>query len=301
MSASASPMRWQVAVQVDVDDFQLVAEMEGDEAPVVVAGPNGAGKTTLLHAICGARRPTSGTIRIGGRTIFDSGAGIDRAPEERRVGYLPQGCGLFPHLTAVDNVAFGLAGRAARREAGRSRRVDRRRAAVALMEEMECAHLADRFPKSLSGGERQRVALARALLPDPEMVLLDEPLSAMDAPARRSFRRHFATHLAKRRRPAIVVTHSAEDVRALGSPRVYVLEKGRITQHGLAEEVATAPATAFAAGFFAGPRARPALGDERSGPAPPARSVHALQPRGVDRTTAATGPAPSGSTGSSGR
>ena len=279
--ATANPTapRWRVDVQVEAGSFQLVAELEGGEAPVVVAGPNGAGKTTLLRAICGACRPATGTIRVGERTLFDSGAGIDQAPERRRIGYLPQGFGLFPHLTAAGNVAFGLTGcgaqpvaRLPQPEARRTSRAQRRRAAVAFMEEMGCAHLADIFPGSLSGGERQRVALARALLPDPEMILLDEPLAAIDAPARRIFRDQLAAHLAKRRRPAIVVTHDAGDVLALGSPRVYVLENGRIAQHGLPEELATAPATPFVAGFFAGqPWSRPAP-SPAAAPAPPTLS-----------------------------
>lgn len=293
--ATAHPTapRWRVDVQVEAGNFQLVAELEGDETAVVVAGPNGAGKTTLLRAICGACRPATGTIRVGERTLFDSDAGVDQAPERRRIGYLPQGFGLFPHLTAADNVAFGLAGRGAQRKAGRAQpeaqraqpearqaqrqarrtsRAQRRRAAVAFMEEMGCAHLADIFPRSLSGGERQRVALARALLPDPEMILLDEPLAAIDAPARRSFRDQLAAHLAKRRRPAIVVTHDAGDVLALGSPRVYVLENGRVVQHGLPEELATAPATPFVAGFFAGqPWSQPAP-SPAAAPAPPTPS-----------------------------
>lgn len=239
------PTPWQVHLRLEAGTFELVAELDGDQAPVVVAGPNGAGKTTLLRAICGACRPASGIVRIGGRTLFDSVQGIDQPPEHRRVGYLPQGCGLFPHLTAAENVAFGLTRRRARTQ--------RRQAAVALMEEMGCAHLADRSPDSLSGGERQRVALARALLPNPEIVLLDEPLSAMDTPARRNFGDYLAAHLAKGKRPAIVVTHDVRDVRALGSPVVYVLEEGRVVQHGRPAELAASPATQFVAGFFAEP------------------------------------------------
>lgn len=248
---------WHVHVRLQAGAFELVAELDGDEAPVVVAGPNGAGKTTLLRAICGACRPASGVVRIGGRTLFDSDQGIDQPPEHRRVGYLPQGCGLFPHLTAAENVAFGLSGRRARRDgdarAAPTTRAKRRQAAVALMKEMGCAHLADRSPDSLSGGERQRVALARALLPDPKIVLLDEPLSAMDTPVRRSFGDYLAAHLANGKRPAIVVTHDVRDVRALGSPVVYVLEEGRVVQHGRPAELAASPATQFVAGFFTEP------------------------------------------------
>ena len=251
------PTSWHVHVRLEAGAFELVAELDGDEAPVVVAGPNGAGKTTLLRAICGACRPASGIVRIGGRTLFDSHQGIDQPPERRRVGYLPQGCGLFPHLTAAENVAFGLSGRRVRRDGdggtARTTRTQRRRAAVALMEEMGCAHLADRSPDSLSGGERQRVALARALLPDPEIVLLDEPLSAMDTPARRSCGDYLAAHLARGKRPAIVVTHDVRDVRALGSPVVYVLEEGRVVQRGRPTELAASPSTQFVAGFFAEP------------------------------------------------
>lgn len=269
---------------METGEFGLVAELDGDEAPIVVAGPNGAGKTTLLRAICGACRPVSGVVRIGSRTLFDSARGIDRPPEERRVGYLPQGGGLFPHLTAADNVAFGLARRRARRDDGfkRATKAERRRQALALMEEMGCAHLAKRMPDSLSGGERQRVALARALLPDPEIVLLDEPLSAMDTPARRAYGDYLAAHLSKRTRPAIVVTHDARDVRALGSPVVYVLEEGRVVQHGRPDELASAPATAFVAGFFGEPPSRewPAQDANRPGPAPTATRLAPGKTRG---------------------
>lgn len=278
------PALWRVRLRVETGEFGLVAELEGDEAPIVVAGPNGAGKTTLLRAICGACRPVSGVVRIGSRTLFDSARGIDRPPEERRVGYLPQGGGLFPHLTAADNVAFGLARRRARRDDGfkRATKAERRRQALALMEEMGCAHLAKRMPDSLSGGERQRVALARALLPDPEIVLLDEPLSAMDTPARRAYGDYLAAHLSKRTRPAIVVTHDARDVRALGSPVVYVLEEGRVVQQGRPDELASAPATAFVAGFFGEPSSRewPAQDANRPGTAPTATRLAPGKTRG---------------------
>jgi len=247
-------VNWHVDLCVRAGDFELKAALSGGTGTVVVAGPNGSGKTTLLRAICGACRPQSGTVRLGARTLFDAEEGIDEPPERRYVGYLPQGCGLFPHMTAEDNVAFGAgsggAGDAAGTRQNRQSRKHRRQRALALLEEMHCAHLAKRLPASLSGGERQRVALARALLANPELLLLDEPLSAMDTPARRDFREYLAQHLERWPRPAIVVTHDAHDLRALAPASVYVLEQGRITQHGSPEELAASPATAFVAGFF---------------------------------------------------
>lgn len=256
-------MEWHVDLRVRAGDFELEAALSGGTGTVVVTGPNGSGKTTLLRAICGACRPQSGTVRLGARTLFDTAEKIDEPPERRRVGYLPQGCGLFPHMTAADNIAFGAGngpdgGTGSATGNGQGRRPGRkhrRRRALALLEEMHCAHLAKRLPASLSGGERQRVALARALLADPELLLLDEPLSAMDTPARRDFREYLAAHLERWPRPAIVVTHDAHDLRALSPTRVYVLEQGRITQHGSSEELAASPATAFVAGFFATPAA----------------------------------------------
>jgi ABC-type sulfate/molybdate transport systems ATPase subunit len=157
------------------------------------------------------------------------------------VGYVPQGFGLFPHLRAVDNVAFGLAGRK-----------DRRRVARSLLEDLGIAAVADRMPRDLSGGERQRVALARALVLDPELLLMDEPLSALDAASRRRMRSFLAVHLEERQRPAIIVTHDVRDVMALGGD-VHVLEGGRIVQQGTAEDLREDPGTDFVAEFFGAP------------------------------------------------
>ncbi len=243
-------MRWSVRVEARAGDFHLDAHIEGDAAPVAVIGPNGSGKTTLLRVIAGAYRPERGQIRLGDRILFDSNGGICLAPEDRRVGYVPQGYGLFPHLTVLDNVAFGTAAGSMRRS-----RPDRRRIAAEMLAEIECGHLARRYPATLSGGEKQRVALARALLPAPGMLLLDEPLAAMDAAARRGLRGYLARRLTQHRRPSIVVTHDARDVHALGSPGVYALEAGKVVQRGSPEFLAAEPATDFIEEFFAGSRA----------------------------------------------
>ena len=244
--ASRPDADWQVRLSAHLGSFELDVDLRGSAAPVALIGPNGAGKTTLLRLIAGVHRPDSGLIRVGDEVLYDSERALVRSPEERRVGYVPQGFGLFPHLSVTDNVAFAL-------HAARPRLpgADRRRAAAELLAGMDAAHLLERLPATLSGGERQRVALMRALLVDPLLLLLDEPLSSLDAQARQTLRTHLADHLAKRARPAIVVSHDARDVLALNAD-VYAIEDGRIVQHGPAERIAADPATPFLAEFFAG-------------------------------------------------
>jgi molybdate transport system ATP-binding protein len=237
-------LSWQVHVRATVGPLTLDIALDGDHTPLALVGPNGAGKTTLLRIVAGAHRPESGRIQVGDHVLFDPSRGIAEPPEARRVGYVPQGYGLFPHLSAVDNVAFGLSSpthfqpRRARREQ-----------ALALLDELGCSGLGARFPSQLSGGEKQRVALARALILNPDVLLLDEPLSALDTASRRAMRLFLATHLRERKRPAIVVSHDIKDVLALGG-RVAVLENGQIVQRGLPSELAARPATAFVAELF---------------------------------------------------
>jgi molybdate transport system ATP-binding protein len=238
---------WRVEVRLGLGRLSLDVALEGDEAPIALIGPNGSGKTTLLRTIAGAHRPDSGRIVLGDRVLFDDQQAIDLPPEQRRVGYVPQGYGLFPHLSVLENVAFAWLSRRPR-----SARADRASAALELLDRVGCAHLARRTPTHLSGGERQRVALARALMIDPSILLLDEPLAALDAPARRSLRAYLAEHLAQARSPAIVVTHDARDVRALGAG-VCVIEEGRVVQRGSAKELTARPATPFVAEFFDSP------------------------------------------------
>jgi ABC-type sulfate/molybdate transport systems ATPase subunit len=229
---------------MSVGALELDVDLGGGDEPVALIGPNGSGKTTLLRTIAGAYRPDRGRIAIGKDVVFDSGAGIDLAPETRRVGYVPQGYGLFPHLSVIENVAFG------RLAVGGARsRSDRRSAAARLLGQVGCLALAERSPRTLSGGEQQRVALARALAVEPSMLLLDEPLAALDARVRRNVRSFLAAHLADRRGPALVVSHDLRDVHALGGP-VCVIEDGRVVQRGSAEELAAAPATEFVEAFF---------------------------------------------------
>jgi ABC-type sulfate/molybdate transport systems ATPase subunit len=237
-------MSWSVALATQLGTLSLDVTVRGDRGTTVLIGPNGSGKTSLLRMIAGAYRPDRGEITVAGRTVFDSEAGADLPPEDRRVGYVPQGFGLFPNLRVVDNVAFG-------RSVGRARtpRNARRREALALLEELECAHLAERFPKRLSGGEQQRVALARALMVEPELLLLDEPLSTLDPSSRRKLRGFLTNHLATRGAPAIVVTHDIRDVEALGTD-VVVLEGGKVVQRGECDDLRRYPASEFVAEFF---------------------------------------------------
>jgi ABC-type sulfate/molybdate transport systems ATPase subunit len=237
-------MSWSVALEARLGALSLDAAVCGERGTTVIIGPNGSGKTSLLRMIAGAYRPDRGEVTVAGRTVFDSKTGVDLPPEDRRVGYVPQGFGLFPHLRVVDNVAFG-------RSVGRARRsrATRRREALALLEELECAHLAERFPKRLSGGEQQRVALARALLVEPEVLLLDEPLSTLDPSSRRKLRSFLTSHLASRGVPAIVVTHDIRDVQALEAD-IVVLERGKVVQRGAFDELRRRPASEFVAEFF---------------------------------------------------
>lgn len=237
-------MSWLIRVRATVGSLALDVDIEGGAQPLVLAGPNGAGKTTLLRLIAGARRPDEGLIQVGDRVLFDSSASTDLSPEERRVGYVPQGYALFPHLDVLDNVAFGLlASEEVATAAGRRMR------AAGMLDRMGCVQLGRRDPHSLSGGERQRVALARALMTDPEILLLDEPLAALDAIARRQLRAFLADHLGALRRPTLVVTHDVRDARALSADMV-VLERGSVVQRGTLAEVAASPATDFIAEFF---------------------------------------------------
>ena len=238
-------MKWQVRIRARAGGFDLDAAVAGDGAPVVLIGPNGSGKTTLLRVVSGGHPPLAGRICVGEHVLYDSEGGVCLPPEQRRIGYVPQGYGLFPHLSVVDNVAFGLA--AAR---PRQPRDQRRTAAAALLDEIDCGHLAERLPATLSGGEKQRVALARALLSEPDMLLLDEPLAALDAATRRDMRGYLAGHLATRGKPALVVTHDVRDVHALEAPAVYAMEEGAVVQSGSPADLAAHPASDFVREFF---------------------------------------------------
>ena len=227
-------MIWTAQISARVGSLDLSVSLEGDAEPLLLIGPNGAGKTSLLRILAGAGSVQTGRIVVAGRILLDTNTGICLPPQDRRVGYVPQGYGLFPHLSAVDNVAFGLAGRD-------------RAIADAMLSEVGCADLASQRPAHLSGGEKQRVALARALVTQPQLLLLDEPLAALDVGSRRHMRRFLASHLTGR--PAVVVTHDARDVRALGG-RVVVLEAGRVVQSGSVAEVEEAPIDEFVREFF---------------------------------------------------
>ena len=238
-------MIWRIAIEKTLGAFSLAVELTGQAAPLAVAGPNGSGKTTLLRMIAGAQRPDRGHIAVNDRIFYDSARGIDLSVQERGVGYVPQGYGLFPHLRVRDNVAFGMSTRSHRRP-----RATRHEAAASVLEEVGCTHLADRFPAQLSGGEQQRVALARALVMAPQIVLLDEPLAAMDASARRLLRVRLAARLRAHGRPSIVVTHDVRDAVALGAT-VCILEQGRVIQQGSIADLRGAPASDFVAEFVA--------------------------------------------------
>lgn len=203
---------------------------------LALVGPSGAGKSTVLRAIAGLARPARGRIVAGGETWFDAERRVDLPPERRRVGLVFQEYALFPHLTVAGNVAFGAADR---------------READALLERLGLRALASARPGKLSGGERQRVALARALARRPRVLLLDEPLSALDPHTRDTVRAQLRVTLQELELPAVVVTHDFVDAAALAE-RIGVIVDGRIVQLGTAEELIRSPVSPFVARFAGG-------------------------------------------------
>ena len=197
--------------------FTLEVHERLEARALAVTGPSGAGKTTMIEAIAGLKRPAAGEITIGGRTLFDSARGVDLAPRRRQVGYVPQDVALFPHLNVRRNIGYGAA-----------------RGAVAfdkVARLLDIAGLLERGVGGLSGGERQRVAIARALLSAPALLLLDEPLAAVDAGLRERVLPYIERVRDELALPMIHVSHAADEVRRIAD-RMLVLEGGRVVGGG---------------------------------------------------------------------
>ena len=208
-------------------DLELDA---GDNRVMVLFGPSGSGKTTILRCLAGLDRPQEGFIRFGEEVWFDRAAGINRPPQQRRLAYVSQDYGLFPHLTVAQNIRFGMDTVALHA----SDRVE------TILRTVHLEGMAGRFPTQLSGGERQRVALARALARDPRLILLDEPLAALDLPLRDPMRQELRQFLRSIDVPSVVVTHDRVDALTLGD-RMAVLSGGYIRQVGPVHEVFSRP------------------------------------------------------------
>ena len=228
------------AVTVHRPGFVLdVALRAAPGETVAVLGPNGAGKSTLLDVLAGLLRPDAGHVRVRGRTLTDAAARVHVPTHRRGVGLLAQQALLFPHLSALANVAFGPRAHGVPRRAAADR-------ARALLAAVDAGALADRRPAQLSGGQQQRVALARALATGPDLLLLDEPLAALDVDATPAMRALLRRTLRDGERTAVLVTHAALDALVLAD-RVVVLTDGRVVEDGPVREVLARPRSPFAA------------------------------------------------------
>jgi molybdate transport system ATP-binding protein len=227
-------------VGVDLGDFTLDVELDVAAGEILaVLGPNGSGKSTLLRALSGLRSIDRGRITLDGVVFDDPSAGTLVAPEARPVGFVFQDHLLFDHLSALENVAFGLRARGVRK-------VEARSSAQRWLDRVGLGEFAAVRPPRLSGGQAQRVALARALAIEPAMLLLDEPLSALDVQTRQDVRRAMREHLATFPGVRILVTHDPIDAYALAD-RVAVLEGGRLAQVGTISDVTAHPRSRYVA------------------------------------------------------
>jgi molybdate transport system ATP-binding protein len=289
---------------IEIDDFKVEIDITVERGETVaLVGPNGAGKSTVLRAIAGLHPLSSGRLTFGAEVWDDPAADTFVAARLRGVGAVFQSYLLFEHLSALDNVAFGL----------QARRIDRRQAralAGAALDRLEIGDLAEQLPSALSGGQAQRVALARALVLEPTVVLLDEPLAALDATSRGAVRHDLPRWLAESRAgdggvaARMVVTHDPVDAHALAD-RVVVLEAGRVTQIGTPADLAARPRSTYVADLMGtnvlhgelsgsvfavehGSSLIVGAHDAADGPAvaairPAAVSLHRIQPEGSPR------------------
>jgi molybdate transport system ATP-binding protein len=219
----------ELAVEVPLARFTLRAEARLDGRTTAIMGPSGSGKTSLLEAIAGLRRRARGRVVVDGTVFLDSAAGVRLPAERRHVGYVPQDAGLFPHLTAGANVAFGARGRKA--------------CLQAAIDTLDIAFLLSRYPATLSGGERQRVALARALATEPRLLLLDEPLAAVDVELRERIVPWLLRVRDEWRLPILYVTHNVGEALALAD-QALLLRDGGVEARGPVESLLGSPALA---------------------------------------------------------
>jgi ABC-type sulfate/molybdate transport systems ATPase subunit len=221
----------EVQIEKKLADFALNVAFRAAAAPLSILGASGAGKTMLLRCIAGLERPGRGRIALNDRVLFDSESRVRVPARERRIALLFQNYALFPHRTVAENIAFGLHGLA---PAERTARI------ASLVGRTHLAGLEQRYPRELSGGEQQRAALARALAIEPEALLLDEPLAALDTHLRSQVEAQLQETFAAYRRPALLVTHNMEEAYRLGE-QLLVLSRGRVAAFGAKEEIFRRP------------------------------------------------------------
>ncbi|HEY6968611.1 MAG TPA: ATP-binding cassette domain-containing protein [Candidatus Angelobacter sp.] len=205
--------------------FSLDVQFSSPAGVTVIFGPSGAGKTTILQCIAGLVAPDYGTISVAGENLFDASCSLDIPAQHRRVGYVFQDLALFPHMTAAENIGFGI----------RVNGTQKQQMVREALEKFRIAALANHRPAEISGGERQRVALARALVIQPRLLLLDEPFSALDDELKQGIIADLKQWLTENSVPALFVTHDREEARALGD-RVLLLKSGQIAGEGAVQE-----------------------------------------------------------------
>lgn len=206
------------AIHKKLPGITIEVDFRVTEGIMVIFGPSGSGKTTILNCIAGLRQPDRGEISLNGRTFYSSGRGIAVPARSRRIGYVFQDYALFPHMTVKANAMYGI-------PSGCKRGKGYRMTVLDVMEMLKIVHLQDRFPAQLSGGEKQRVALARALMAEPELLLLDEPLSALDHATRAALQGELLELQRTWQIPFVLVTHSRREMSILAD-QVLFLEKG---------------------------------------------------------------------------
>jgi len=224
-------VRLEVEIEKKLTDFDLDIAFRVGEKPLSILGASGAGKTMLLRCVAGIENPDRGRIVLNDRVLFDSKKKIALPARERRVGMLFQNYALFPHRTVSENLCFGIEG---------EDRASRDAKVTSLTSRMHLGGLETRFPRELSGGEQQRVALARALAIEPEALLLDEPLAALDTHLRSQVETHLQNTFGAYKRPTLLVTHNIEEAYRLGE-ELLVLARGKVAARGPKEEIFRRP------------------------------------------------------------
>jgi ABC-type Fe3+/spermidine/putrescine transport system ATPase subunit len=222
-------------------DFELNIEFTLEKETMVIVGHSGSGKSATLRAIAGLLTPDEGRIEVDGQVFYSQDSKINVDPEHRGVGFLFQNYALFPHLTVLENVSYGLAARKVPKAEQIKRALDQLMA-------LNIEEFRDSMPEELSGGQQQRVALARALVLEPNLLILDEPLSALDVTTRGKVRKELKKTLSSLQIPAIIVTHDYEDAISLGH-KILVMDQGVVIQEGTPQELVANPRSAFVADF----------------------------------------------------